>query len=112
VRVEALARRPADGLRRMADPILFALATQMLTHAIWKGFGLPEAGLRVVLEVAVFGFALGRIAAIGRLARLYPVAVAPKRQPSSFAGSSFGTRAWMIARATRYVDEAMRKTGT
>ena len=112
MRVEALARRPADGLRRVADPILFALATQLITHAIWKGLGLPEAGLRVVLEVAVFGFALGRLAAIGRLARTYPVAAVAGRQPSSFAGSSFGTRAWMIARATRYVDAAMRKTGT
>jgi hypothetical protein len=71
VRVEALARRPVDGVRRVADPVLFLLATQLVTHAIWKEFGLPEAGSRVVLEAAFFSFALSRLGSIGRLARLY-----------------------------------------
>jgi hypothetical protein len=112
VRVERLAHRPADGLRRVADPVLFVVATQLIIHAVWRGFGLPEAGLRVVLEVAVFGFWLRRVAAIARLARLYSVTADADRQSSSLAGSSRGTSAWMTARAARYVDAAMRKTGT
>jgi hypothetical protein len=73
VRTDALARRPADGLRRVTDPLVFVLAMQVGAHAIWKTFALPEAALPVVIEVAGSCVALSRMAAIARLARLYRV---------------------------------------
>lgn len=71
MRIDALARHPADGVRRIADPIVFAVATQLITHAIWNAFALPEAGRSIVIEFACSAFAVSRVAAIARLARLY-----------------------------------------
>lgn len=73
MRVEALAGRPADGLRRIAEPVLFFFATQVIIHAVWTGFSLPEAALPAVLEAAFFSFWLSRFSAIARLATLYRV---------------------------------------
>jgi hypothetical protein len=96
----------------VAEAVLFVFATQVITHEVWTGFSLPEVALPVVLEAAVLSFWLSRIAAIGRLARLYRVTADAGGHRSSFAGSSRGTSPWMIASATRYVDAAMKKTGT
>jgi hypothetical protein len=112
VRAEALALRPADCLRRVAEAILFVFTIQVIAHAVWTGFSLPEVALPVVLEAAFLTFWLSRLAAIARLARRYRITADAERQPSSLAGSSRGTSAWMTTRAARYVDAAMRKTGT
>jgi hypothetical protein len=107
VRIEALARRPADGLRRVADPIVFAVATLLITHAIWKAYALPEAGLSFVIELAYSSFALSRITAIARLARLYRVTadVDVSRRVTDLSRGT-GTGAWAIASAPTYADAA------
>jgi hypothetical protein len=98
VRIDALARRPADGLRRVADPAVFAFTTQVITHVIWKAFALPEAALPVVVDIACSSFALTRLAAIGRLARGYRATA--DVDVSREAAASHRTSPWTIASAT------------
>jgi hypothetical protein len=107
VRIDAQARRPADGLRRVADPIVFAVATQLITHAVWKAYALPEAGLSFVIELACSSFTLSRVTAIARLARLYRV-TADVDVSRRVTGFSRGTSAWAIASAPTptYADAA------
>lgn len=89
MRFDALARRPADGVRRVADPFVFALATQCIARAIWTSLALPDAALSVVTEFVCYSLALSRLAEIGRLARLYR-ATAEGDVSGSVAGSRPG----------------------
>lgn len=110
MRIDALARRPADGLRRVADPIVFAVATQLIAHSIWKAYALPEAGLSFVIELAGNSFALSRITAIARLARLYRV-TSDVDVSRRVAGFNLSTSAWAAASAPTYADAATSSAG-
>ena len=81
MRVEALARRPADGLRRVAAPVVVVFTMQVIAHAIWKLLALPDASLPIVLEAAFYSCLLSRFAAIARLARLYRVTAGTDLSP-------------------------------
>jgi hypothetical protein len=98
VRIDALARRPSDSVRRVVDPIVFAIATQLIAHAIWKAFALPQAALPPLIEFASGSFALTRLAAIGRLARGYRATA--DVDVSREAAASHRTSPWTIASAT------------
>jgi hypothetical protein len=99
VRTDVSVPWPADSVRRVADPIVFVFATQLVAHAIWKTLSLPEPALPIVIELACCGFALSRIAAIGTLARQYRSAgdINVSRQPSI---PTIGASAWTSASAT------------
>jgi hypothetical protein len=108
VAIDVVVHRPVDRVRCVADPIVFAFAMQLIAHATWKTFSLPDPVLPVVIELACSGFALSRIAAIGRLARQYRVTcdVDIRREPSIPA---VGASAWTGASATMSMSPAARQ---